>query len=284
VTDEIADLLPKIAEKYQIEVVPYKIDWPEGKNLGGDNIYQKMREAEKSGIKNLPKTSQASPKEFLEVYQKQLEKFDKVLCIPLGSKLSGGYNSACQAKEMLPEEQRNKVYVLDSFQATGGQALLILKAIELIQSQMEINEVIRELKKWIQEVRLYGFMADPKWLEWGGRLSPKLANWIRRFQKIHLYPFIGLKQGEVKPIGITRAKDLVEGLFKQIEKDSKKIRKQGKKIRVVITHCDNLEDAERLKVRLKEIKAEVSFINLTSPVVGVHVGPGSLTAAWVPIE
>lgn len=115
-------------------------------------------------------------------------------------------------------------------------------------------------------------------------MSPKLAKWIRKFQKIGIYPFIGLKKGEVKPMGITRAKDLPEGLFKQIEKDSKKIRKRGKKIRVVITHCDNLEDAQKLKKRLKEIKAEVSFINLTGSVVGVHVGPGSLVAAWVPAE
>jgi len=283
VTDDISDLTKKIIERYQIEVVPFKIDWPEGKNFPGENIYQKMREAEKQGIKNLPKTSQASPKEFLEAYQKQLKKFEKVLCITLSSKISGGYNSTIQAREILPEEQRKKVFVFDSLQGSGGQSLLILRAIELIQGQMEINEVIEELKKEIPKIYLYGFMADPKWLEWGGRLSPKLANWIKRFQKIHFYPFIGLKQGEVKPMGVTRAKDLPEGLFKQIEKDSKKVRKQGKKIRVVITHCDNLKDAQRLKEKLKEIKTEVSFINLTGSVVGVHVGPGSLIAAWMPI-
>lgn len=281
VTDEIADLTQKIVERYQIEVIPFKINWPEeGKNLPEQNIYQKMREAQKRNITKLPKTSQASPKEFLKVYQKQLERFEKVLCITLSSKISGGYNSAIQAREMLPEKQKNKVYVLDSYQATCGQALLVLKAIELIQSQMEIDEVVKELKKEIPKIHLYGFMADPKWLEWGGRMSHRLANWVKRFQKIHLFPFIGIKKGEVKPIGITRAEDLSEGLFKQIEKDSKKARKEGKQIRVVITHCDNLEDAKKLKERLKEIKAEVSFINLTGSVVGVHVGPGSLIAAW----
>jgi len=83
-------------------------------------------------------------------------------------------------------------------------------------------------------------------------------------------------------MGIARAKDLSEALFKLIEKNSKKMRKQGKKIRVVITHCDNQEGAKRLKKMLKErIKAEVSFVSLTGSVVGVHVGPGSLIAAWI---
>ena len=94
---------------------------------------------------------------------------------------------------------------------------------------MEIILVIEELKKEIPKICLYAFITDPKWLEWGGRLSSKLANWIRKFQKMGLYPFIGLKKGEVKPMGVTRARGLAEGLFKQIEKDSKKTRKKGKK-------------------------------------------------------
>jgi len=78
VTDEIADLPEKIRERYQIEQVPVILDWPEVLNLPGDNIYQKMREAEKRGIKELGKTSQAAPKSFLDAFKKQLKKFDKV--------------------------------------------------------------------------------------------------------------------------------------------------------------------------------------------------------------
>jgi hypothetical protein len=282
ITDEIADLTQKITEHYQIEVVPYKIDWPEGRDLPGENIYQKMREAEKRGITKLPKTSQASPKEFLDGYQKQLKRFKKVLCIPLSSKLSGGYNSACQAKEILPEEQKNKVYVLDSFQATGGQALLILKAIDLIQEQREISEVIAELKNTIPNIHLCGLLEDPKWLEWGGRASHSQATWMRRLQKIGVRPLIGIKDGKVEKIGFRFGiRDIPEAIFKEIEAKSRKKREEGKKIRVVITHCDNLKDAQKLKERLKEIRAEVSFVNLTGPVVGVHVGPGSVIAGWM---
>jgi len=279
VTEDTADLPQKIIEKYQIEMISCKLDWSGGENLPGGDIYQKMREADKKGIKTLPKTSQPAPKAYLDAFQKQLEKFDKVLCITISSKLSGCYNSAKQAELIIKEP--SKVYILDSLNATASQALLVLRAIELIQEQREINEIMNELKTFIPDVHLYGFMADPKWLETGGRMSRQLANWVRKFQKIHLYPFIGIKDGVVKARGITRGKDIPEALFRQIEGKSRGARKQGKKIRIVITHCDNLKDAEKLKELLKtKLKAEVPFVNLVTPVVGVHVGPGSLIVAW----
>lgn len=283
VTDEIADLTQKVAEHYKIEVVPYKIDWPEGENLPGENIYQKMREAEKQGITKLPKTSQASPKDFQGAYKKQFEKgFEKIICITLSSKLSGGYNSALQAKQTLPEDQRDKVFVFDSYNATSGEGLLVLRAIELVQEQREVYEILQELKDVAPKIYLYGFIADPKWLEWGGRLSHSQANWVRRLQKIGVRPLVGIKDGTVEQIGFRfGVKNTPEAIFKEIEKNSRKARKEGKKIRVVITHCDNLEEAKELKEKLKKIKAEVSFTNLTGSVVGVHVGPGALIAGWM---
>jgi len=57
VVDEGADLPREIIEKYQIAVVPVKMEWPDIENLPGENTFQKMREAEKRGIKSFGKTS-----------------------------------------------------------------------------------------------------------------------------------------------------------------------------------------------------------------------------------
>ncbi len=282
ITEDVADLPQEISKEHQIEIIPCQLGWPEGESLPGGDIYQKIREADKKGIKTLPKTSQPAPKAYLDAFQKQLQRFDKVLCITISSKLSGCYNSVKQAELMIKEPDR--IFVFDSLNATAGQALLVLRANELIQEQREISEVIAELKNLISNIHFYAFLENPRWLEAGGRMNPQLANWVRKFQKIHLYPFIGIKDGKVKAMGITRGKDIPEALFRQIEGKSKEVRKQGKKIRVVITHCDNLEAAEKLKEMLKEqIKAEIPFINLVTPVVGVHIGPGSLAAAWMAI-
>ena len=281
--NNIACLPEKVMERYQIETVDAIVDWPEGENLPGENIFQKMREADKRGIKEFPKTSQATPKSYFDVFKKQLEKFDKVLCISISSKLSGCYNSACQAKEMLSEEERERVYILDTLHAVASQALLVLRAIELIQEQREINEVIDEVKKLIPQTHIHCIFEDPKWIEAGGRASKSQANWIRRMKKLNLHPLITIKDGVVTKGGIIFAKDMAEALYKKIVKESQKIRKQGKKIRVIIQQADNPEKAEKLRQSLKEIKAEVLFISLTSPLMAGHIGPGTLIAAWQPI-
>jgi len=279
----LADLPQKVLERYQIEPVLCIVDWPEGQNLPGENIYQKMREADKRRIKTFPKTTQPSPKSYFDAFKKQLQKFDKVLCITLSHKLSGCYNSACQGKEMMGEEEKARVYILDSLQAAASQGLLVLRAIELIQEQREINEVIEELKKLIPKTHLYAILEDPKWLEAGGRMSKSQANWIRRIKKINLHPLVTIKDGVVTKAGIIFARDTAEALFKKIGKESQKARKEGKRIRIIIGHADNPEGAEKLRQRLKEIKAEVPFISLASPVVCSHTGPGTLLAGWMPI-
>ena len=280
VTENITDLKQKILEKYQIEEVPAILDWPEVVNLPGENIYQKMREAERRGIKELGKTSQPSPGAYLKAYKKQLQKFEKVLCITITSKISGCYNSACQAKLMLDDP--SKVYVLDSLTATAGQALLVLRAIELIQEQREIEEIIEELKNLIPKIHTYLLFEDPRWIEAIGRISSSQANWIRRMKKMGIRPITEIKNGVLTKGGFSIfTKDIPEALFKKIEKESKKFRKAGKKIRVIITHADNPGGAEELKKMLKEkIGAEVPFVNLVCTLVGSRLGPGSLLAGW----
>jgi len=283
VVDDVTALLPKILEKYQIEIAQIVLDWPDLEKIPGENIYQKMRELEKRRIKTFPKTSQATPKSYFELYEKQLQKFDKVLCLTLSSKLSGCYNSACQAKEMVKTPER--IFVLDSQNAAAGEALLVLRAIELIQEQREINEVVKELKNLIPEIHLYLIFEDPKWLESIGRITKSQANWVKRMKKLNLRPVMKIRNGMVQKGGIVWAQDAAEALFKKIAKESKKVRVQGKKIRVIINQADNLEGAEKLKKMLKkEIRAEVSFISDGPPIICAATGPGTLLAAWMAIE
>ncbi len=283
VTDEVAMILPKIAEKYQIEILPIHYDWPEEKDLPGKNIYQKMRAAEKRGIKNTPKTTQISPKTYLEAYRKQLEKFEKVLCVTLTSKLSGCYNSAIQAR--IAAENPGRIFVLDSLNAASSQALLILKAIELIQEQRDINEVIKELKKMIARVHLYVIFEDPKWIESLGRITHSQASWVRRIKKINIHPIMEIKNGTIAKGGVIFARSGAEALFKKVFNESKKIRKEGKRIRAVIGHADNLQEAENLKKMLKEkINAEIPFISMGPTVICAAAGPGTLLIGWTAIE
>ena len=283
VTEEGADLPQEIIEKYQIAVAPIKMSWPEVETLPGENTFQKMREAEKRGIKSFGKTSQPSLKDFLDKYQYQLEKFDKVLCITLTSKLSGTYNSAIQAKNFLKPEDAKRVFVVDSLSVSAGEGLLILRAIDLIKQGKEIEEIVKDLEGFVPQIHLFAIIDDSKWVEASGRISSTLANWMRKAAKIGVRPLIGIKKGIVAPVGIKiGVKDIPTALFREFEAETRKSRKAGKKIRVVITHGDDIEGAQKLKQMIeKELKnTEVVFLNLIDNVLGVLVGPDALLLAW----
>jgi len=284
VVDEGADLPKEIIEKNQIEVVPLKMEWPDIEGLPGENTFQKMREAEKRGIKSFGKTSQPSPKDFLETFKKQLERFEKILTITITSVHSGTYNSACQAKNFLEPEEQKKVFVIDSLNGSGGQGLLVLKSIDLIQKEEGVaEEIIKKIESFRPKIHLAGMLKDPKWLEVSGRISHFLANWIRKIEKIGIRPLICIKNGKIKAGGIKKgAKDIPNALFQELEEKTKKLRNQGKKIRVIITHGDNLAGAEKLREMIeKELEnVEIAFINLIDNVLGVLVGPDALVLAW----
>lgn len=281
VTEDISTLLPKIIERYQIELVFAKLDWPPEKDLPGKNIYEKLREADKRGIKIFPKTSQATPRSYFNAFKKQLKKFDKVLCITVSSKVSGCYDSAKQAQTMI--QKPKSIFILDSLSGAAGEALLVLRAIELIQEQREINEIIKELKKEISKTHLYLVFEDPKWIEASGKITESQANWIRRMKKLKFHPIMELKNGVIGKGGVVFAQDTAEALLKKILKESKRARKQGKKIRVIINHSDNLQTANKLKKMLKgKIKVEVPFISLNPPLFSA-AGPGTLIVGWAAI-
>lgn len=284
VTEEGADLPKDIIEKYQIAVAPIKMDWPDIENLPGQNTFQKMREAEKRGIKSFGKTSQPSPKDFLEVFKKQLEKFDKVICITLTSKLSGTYNSAIQARNFLNQEEQKKIFIVDSLSCSAGKSLLILRAIDLIKEDKEIEEIAKELEKFgANKIHFFAIIENPKWAEASGRISSFLANWIRKMAKIGVRPLIRLKKGVVVSSGIiTGAKNIPTALFRRFVAETKKLIKEGKKIRVVITHGDDLKGAQRLKEMIEKgvENVEVAFLNLIDNVLGVLTGPNAILCAW----
>jgi len=282
IADEGADLTQEIIEKNQIAVVPVKLIWPEMDKMVGDNIFQKMRELEKEGTESFGKTSQPSFKDFLDRYNLQLAKFEKVVCITLTSKLSGTYNSAVQARTFLKPEDRERILIVDSFSASAGEALIVLKALDLIKEGKTAEKIKEELESFTPKVSFFVIISDPKWMETSGRISHTVANLIRRLMKSGIRPLLAFKKGRLVPAGFkTDAKDIPTALLKQFESKVGKSKIKGK-IRVVITHGDDFKGAQRLKemIENKFENTEVAFMNIINNIVGAISGPGTLVLSW----
>jgi len=283
VIDERAGLTQKIIQHYNIEVIPLKINWPEEETLSGENVCEKIKEAKKKGVNVKPTIKSISPEFFLESYKKQLEKFENVICIVSSAKLSDNYIYALKAKEQLPLEQRENVYVINSQHISAGQSLAVLEALDLIQEQRKIKEVIKRLEAAIPNIHFLGILERSQW--WKDK--PDSRTWFKKekSQQKELkkeYLLIEAKNGQIIPKEKIKSKDFAEILFRKIERLTRRNLAAGQRLRVVIAHGDNPEEAERLKAKLKTTKkAEISFIGLTDPVTSINACPQSLFMGWI---
>ncbi|MBD3208748.1 MAG: DegV family EDD domain-containing protein [Candidatus Nealsonbacteria bacterium] len=282
VVDQGADIPSKITEKHKIEVVPVKLDWPEVEPLPGDNIFQKMQQAEERGMETFGKTSQPSPKAFLNAYKKQLESFEEIICVTITSKLSGTYNSALQAKNFLPSDKKNNVYVVDSLSVSGGEALLALRAIDYINQGMAASKIAEKLQEERSEIKARLVLKELKWVEAAGRISPTVASWGKKMQQMGIRPVLGFKDGVLKAVGVkVGAKEAYNALFKDFRYHLEK--EPNKKARAIITHGDDDEAVEELTKLIKKNfpKTDIVYTNLINDIVGTLGGPGALALCWM---
>lgn len=267
ITDDICSLPEEMTEENQIEIVKTKLFFPEWGKFPEKNLYQVMEET-----KAHPKTSAPSPGDYLKAYKKVLENFETALVITLSSKLSTTYNSAFQAKTLMPDP--SKILVFDSLTAVAAQGLLVMKTVNLINECKNIEGILEGLEQARKKVKIFGFLKTTYWVEKIGRMTHWQATAFKILKGFGIQPYIGFKKGKVGLTGFNFwTQNTLKAVFNQIEHESKKF----KKIQVGINYTDNIDLAHRLKEKLeKDLKVEVLFTSLVPPIVGANSGPGTL--------
>jgi DegV family protein with EDD domain len=278
VADEGGDLPGELIKKHNISIVPFKVDLGEMKNLPG-NIYQRIREAEKRGLKSFVKTSQPSPGDFLKAFKEKLKEFEEIICITVTSKHSGTFNSALQAREYLLE--KDKIHVVDSMSVSGGEGLIILKAVSLIKSSLKINEILEKLKESVLKTNLIFVLESPKWAVASGRIPRVLGALLERMQNLGFYPVLTLKKGKISLSSIRKGvKDLSSALLEEFKSKILK-EKIDSEIKIAITHADNEKEAKKLENLILKVKnCKIEFKNIIGNIVGGLSGPGAVVLAW----
>ena len=206
ITDSSCDLSKNLIEKYKIEVLPLWINFGEESYLDGIDIdFNAMQERiERENV--LPTTSQVTPSRFVESYKKWLDEGYKIIVLPLSSKMSGTYQSACIAKDMLESDD---VVVIDSRNVTSGLGLLVLKACQFRDKGLGIKEIEEEILKAIPKVKSSLNFESLENLVRGGRLS-KTAGTIGSVLGLRL--ILEVKDGKMS------VKDKVRGSKKALKK------------------------------------------------------------------
>ena len=144
ITDSTVDLPKELLKELDVEVLPVLINFGEESYLDGIEINRDevFRRIDNGDV--FPTTAQIVPNRFVETYEKYLNQGYKVLAVLMSSGMSGTYQSACLAKQMLETED---VQVVDSQTITSGLGVLVLQAARLRNQGLTIEEIAKELEK-----------------------------------------------------------------------------------------------------------------------------------------
>ena len=172
ITDSASDITIEEAKKLGVEVVPLHVIFGndvfmDGVDISHDEFYKRLEECEE-----LPKTSQTNPAGFVEVFEQYTKQGDEILGIFISSKLSGTYQSAVIASQMIED---GKIHIIDSLNASLGLAVLVREAVKMRDEGKSADEIKSNIEELISKVRVIAVVDTLKYLKKGGRLSATSA-------------------------------------------------------------------------------------------------------------
>ena len=261
ITDSTLDLPLDLIKEKDIEVLPLLINFGEESYLDGVeiNTREMLDRIAKENI--LPTTAQVTPNRFEEVFKKYLDEGYKIVTLVLSSEMSGTYQSACIAKNMLDTDD---IIVIDSRNVTSGLGVLVLKACEFRDNGDNIFEIEEKIKSIIPKVKSSLSFESLENLVRGGRLS-KAAGAIGSVLGLRL--ILEVKDGQMA------VKDKVRGSKKALKKVISDFESANVDFDspIVIDEILNEEIFEGLKKYFEEKNIEYVH-GIVGCTVGIHSG------------
>ncbi|HOW22676.1 MAG TPA: DegV family protein [Sedimentibacter sp.] len=273
VVDSTSDLTDEIIEKYNIKMVPLTVNFENESfldkvELSTKEFFDKLEAAEK-----LPTTTLVSPGTFVEVFSEILLEGDQVLGMFIASELSGTYDSARMAKNMIGSED---IHIVDTKSVCLGSFALVLEAIRLVEEKKPIEEIVNELEALKEKTVVVAALDTLKYLEKGGRLSKGQAV---IGSLLNIKPIIAVKDGKISVIDKIRGRNKTIKWFDEwIEKNNFDLSDKT----VLLFHG---RAYEQLKVLRNTIEEKYNIKNIIEQeigaVIGTHAGPGVLGIGFI---
>ena len=244
VLDSSCDLMPQQAFKNaNLKIAPLTIRVGEKEFVDDETIDVPQLLDAMNKEKSASSTACPPPNAFYEHFITA----DNVICICITSNLSGTYNAAVQAAEMVKEEYPEKnIHVINSYNTAGGMVLMARLADQLIGEGLPFDEISKKLDEYVKEVRLVFTLEKFDNLIKAGRMKPLVGKVVAALG-IHLI-------AQASDIGTVELMFKVRGEEKTLEKMVEYMNEQKDMTDkpVVISHCNNHKAVERIKELIKE--------------------------------
>ena len=275
VTDSNSGITQDQAKQLGVHVLPmpFIIDgqmYYEGVDLTHEEFFRRMEEG--ADIT----TSQPSPGEVTDFWDKLLEEYDAVVYIPMSSGLSG----SCQTAMLLAEDYEGKIYVVNNQRISVTQMQSVLDARDLIKKGYAAAQIRNILEETKFDSSIYVTVTTLKYLKKGGRITPAAAMLGTLLQ---IKPVLTI-QGE-KLDAFSKARTLKQGktiMMTALKKDleTRFHDPEARHTWLEIAYTCSDEMAQEFKETVAEIYPDANIcIAPLSLSIACHIGPGCLAVA-----
>jgi len=273
VTDSTAYLPEDLVKEYEITVLPLIVIWGDeclrdNIDISPDAFYERLQQA-----KTMPSTSQATIQSFTDAFKKLHHQGYEILAITLSSALSGTMDSAIQAKKMLPEAT---IELVDSQFTSLPLAYMALSAARAAKNGASLAQCRQVVESIRDHTEVFFAVETLEFLHRGGRIGG-----ASRFlgTALNLKPILQIQEGKVEALERVRTSKKAQDRLIELLESNTNGQKPLNMIGVV-----SAKAAESALNLLNKIKSqfdpdEVLIADL-SPVLGTHVGPGTVGVAY----
>jgi len=270
VTDSTAYLPEESVKQYNISITPLSLIWGEEIQRDGVDILPKQFYERLSTSKIMPTTSQVTPAEMHDTFKSLLDQGYDVLGIFLSSKISGTIQSAMQALEMLSKAQ-GKIAIVDSLMTTMAMGWPVLTTARAAQAGEGLTECKKIAENACNHNSVFFLVETLEFLRRGGRIGGAQA---LLGNVLNIKPILELRDGVIKSVDKVRTKQ--KAMQRVVELTTEHINGRTP-VRVAVTHANAESDAAYLLEMAKsQFNPVETIISPLSPVIGAHVGPGTL--------
>lgn len=223
-------------------------------------------------------TSQPSPFNVTEIWDKALETHDELVYIPMSS----GLSESCNTAKNLAKNYNNKVYVVNNQRISVTQKESVYEALKLAKQGKTAKEIKDILKQRRLDSSIYITVTTLSYLKKGGRITPAAAI---LGSLLNIKPILQIHGGKLdayaKVLSFGQAKmRMINAIKKDLETVFKEYYDKGEMV-LEIAHTNIPEEAEKFKQEIQRNfpNMQITYIDPLSLSVACHIGPGSLAIA-----
>ncbi len=268
VTDGAADMPPGWESEFDIQVVPINIQFGDrtflqGVDLSNEDFYRLVDENRK-----IPKTSQPTPFQFKEFYQRIARAGDTILSLHVTGRLSGTYDSAVAAARELAD--KIQILTFDSGCGSAGLGMMCREARLLDRAGSTTRQIVQRLEQIRQNLHIVLTLENLEYVRLSGRVGALQAALA---SILNVKPIVVLREGLLEMSERVRTRG--RALARVLELLCQRFGRQPVHLAAVHARCPEaarflLEQAMKLMNIRDAIMTDLSIS------VAANLGPGTV--------